>query len=326
MIGRLVVLAVVLVVAVVLALCLGDQKFTIDQIRIAALHPGESPVYVEAILWDLRLPRAFLAVLVGAALAVAGAVSQAILRNPLAEPSILGINAGAALVAVLVIVQWHNVPDTLLPWLTFAGACTMSAVIYLLAWRQGTTSLRIILVGVGLSALAGAAASFVSTFGDITSVQRAMIWLSGSLQDSRWSKVEVLGLWLILPMTLVWFGVRELNLIAFGDEVAQGLGQRVNLVRGMMVLAVATISSAAVAAAGLVAFVGLAAPHIARRIVGHRHEALIPASALCGAIMVVTADIIARRLAAPAQLPVGLMTGLLGAPFFAWLLWKKRNE
>lgn len=320
------ILLVVLAATFVLAICVGDQRLSLNEIRIALFQRGKGPAYIETIFWTLRLPRASLAVLVGAALGVAGAVSQSVMRNPLAEPGILGINAGAALVAVLVIVHWRGVSEALLPWMTFAGACAMSAAIYALAWRQGTTSLRIILVGVGLSALAGAGASFISTFGDITSVQRAMVWLAGSLQDSRWAKVEVLGAWLILPVALVWLFARELNLISFGDPVARGLGQRVNLVRALMILATAAISGAAVAAAGLVTFVGLAAPHIARRLAGHRHEVLIPAAALCGAIMVVAADIIARRMMAPAQLPVGLMTGLLGAPFFGWLLWKKRNE
>lgn len=323
---RLTGMTVALFAVFVMALALGDQRFTPGQIRTALFSPGTGPAYIETILWSLRLPRASLAVLVGVALAIAGTVSQAIMRNPLAEPGILGINSGAALAAVVIIVQLRSIPESLLPWLTFAGACAMSAAIYALAWRQGTTSLRIILVGVGLSSLAGAAASFISTFGDVTSVQRAMIWLAGSLQDSRWAKVEVLGLWLIAPVALVWLSARELNLIAFGDEIARSLGQRVNLIRGMMVLATAAISGAAVAASGLISFVGLAAPHIARRIVGHRHEVLIPAAALCGALMVVGADIIARRLLPPAQLPVGLMTGFLGAPLFAWLLWKKRND
>ncbi|MEP3329764.1 iron ABC transporter permease [Sedimentitalea sp.] len=323
---RFVAMGAVLVLAFALAIALGDQRFTADQIRLALTEPGAGPAYIEKILWDLRLPRASLAVLVGAALAVAGTVSQSIMRNALAEPGILGINAGAALAALLVIVQWQTVSETLLPWLTFAGACVMSAAIYGLAWQQGTTALRIILIGVGLSALAGAGASFISTFGDITSVQRAMVWLAGTLQDSRWAKVEILAIWLLLPVALVWLFARELNLMAIGDDVAKGLGQRVNMTRGLLILATAAISGAAVAAAGLIAFVGLAAPHIARSIVGQRHEALLPAAALCGAIMVVAADIVARRLMPPAQLPVGLMTGLLGAPFFGWLLWKRRND
>ncbi|MEP2640112.1 iron ABC transporter permease [Roseobacter sp.] len=326
MVVRFSLMVLALIAAFTLALALGDQPLSLAQLRTAVLAPDDSPAFVRVIVWDLRMPRALLATLVGMALAIAGTISQAIMRNPLAEPGLLGINAGAALAAMLVIVQLKSIPETWLPVLTFAGACSMSGLIYLLSWRQGTTSLRIILVGVGLSALAGAAASFVSTFGDIRSVQRAMIWLSGSLQDSRWNKVEALALWLIAPTAFVWCGARALNLIAIGDTVAHSLGQRVNLTRGLMILATATLSGAAVAASGLIAFVGLAAPHIARRVVGHRHHTLIPAAALCGAIMVLGADIVARRAMPPAQLPVGLMTGLLGAPFFGWLLWKKRND
>ena len=164
------------------------------------------------------------------------------MRNPLAEPGLLGINAGAALAAVRVSVELHSVPDSTLPWLTFAGALAMSVAIYLLAWRQGTTALRVILVGVGLSALAGAGASFVTTFGETTAVQRALIWLAGSLQDSRWDKVGLLAAWLVLPMARVWLAARELDLIAFGDPVARGLGQRVDRLRALMILATAALS------------------------------------------------------------------------------------
>lgn len=254
--GMFQILLAALAAAFVLAICVGDQRLSVYQICTALFYRGDGPTHIETILWTLRLPRASMAVLVGAALGVAGTVSQSVMRNPLAEPGILGINAGAALMAVLVIVHWQGVSEALLPWMTFAGACAMSVAIYALSWRQGTTSLRIILVGVGLSALAAAGANFISTFGDVTSVQRAMVWLAGSLQDSRWTKVEVLGLWLILPVALVWLSARELNLITFGDPVARGLGQRVNLVRALMILATAAISGAAVAAAGLVAFVG----------------------------------------------------------------------
>ena len=322
---RLAGMALVLALACLAALALGDQRLAPGAVARALLAPGEGPAHVEIIVRGLRLPRAVLALLVGAALGVGGAVTQAILRNPLAEPGLLGINAGAALVAVLVIVELTAVPDSALPWLTFAGACAMSAAIWLLAWRGGSAALRVILIGVGLSALAGAAASFVSTFGEVTAVQRAMIWMAGSLQDARWDKVRLLALWLVLPMALAWLAARDLDVIAFGDSVARGLGQRVDRVRLTMILATAALSGAAVAAAGLIAFVGLAAPHIARRIVGHRHAALIPAAALCGAILVVAADVVARRLMPPAQVPVGLMTGFLGAPFFGWLLWKARR-
>ncbi|MFV0360718.1 FecCD family ABC transporter permease [Tropicimonas sp.] len=323
---RFALLVLSLAVASLLALTTGEVALTPAELMRALTAPDGMQGPAQTILWSLRLPRLAMAILVGAALAVAGAVAQAIMRNPLAEPGILGINAGAALMAVLVIVQWQNVPASHLPWLSFLGAVAMSAAIWLLAWQDGTSTLRFILVGVGLSALAGSAATFVATFGDMVLMQRAMLWMAGSLQDSRWIKVEILALWLIVPLALIWLNARELDLIGFDESVARGLGQRVDLTRGMMVLAIAAISGAAVAAAGLIGFVGLVAPHMARRLVGHRHKVLLPGAALIGALMVVAADIVARSVIAPAQLPVGVTTAAIGAPFFGWLLWKKRNE
>lgn len=314
------------IVAFFAAISFGAEQLAFSELLPALLRPDGSDVLTETILWTLRMPRALLALLVGAGLAVAGTITQAIMRNPLAEPGILGINAGAALAAMLVIVEFPGLPAGSLQWLTFLGALIMTVAIYALSWQQGTTSLRIILVGLGLSALAGAGASFIATFGPPVAVQRAMVWMAGTLQESRWEKVELLAIWLTPTVALVWLASRELNLAAFDDDIARGLGQRVNLVRGVMVLATAAICGAAVAAAGLVAFVGLAGPHIARRIVGHRHEVLIPAAALTGAILVAFADTLARSILPPIQLPVGLVTGLIGAPFFGWLLWRQRNE
>ena len=311
---------------VLLAVALGDQPIALGDTIAALSGVGDLPPATRTIVTGLRLPRAAMALLVGAALGVAGAVCQAIMRNPLAEPGLLGINAGAALAATVLIVEAKALSQSLLPFLTFGGALAMSAAIFAFSWRQGTSSMRIILIGIGLGAIAGAGASFISTFGDPASVQRAMIWLSGSLQDSRWERVRIMALWAALPLALAWCVARELDLIAFGDTVARGLGQRVNAVRGGAVLLCALLSGAAVASAGLVAFVGLAAPHVARRLVGHGHARLIPASALVGAVLVLAADLVARRIMPPVQLPVGLFTALLGAPFFGWLLWRKRND
>lgn len=319
-------LTITLVIAVLFSIGLGEISFSPTMIWQAFIQPETAPPHVVTILWDLRMPRVTLAVLVGAALAVAGTVTQAIMRNPLADPGILGINSGAAFVVVLMIVGNVGGSVTLLPWFSFGGALVMSAAIYILAWREGTNSLRIILIGIGLGSLAGAAATFISTLGDVASLQRTMVWLAGSLQDSRWIKSAVLGTWLILPFVTIFLMARELDLIGLGDDVAQGLGQPVNLIRGVMILATAAVAGAAVSAAGLVGFVGLAAPHIARGLVGQKHTRLLPAAALVGALLVVIADVIARRAFAPVQLPVGLMTALLGTPFFAWLFWKKRND
>lgn len=308
------------------ALALGDRSLPPGEVLAALLGREGVPAPVATIVTGLRLPRAVLAMLAGAALAVAGTISQAILRNPLAEPGLLGVNAGAALAAMVVIVQLGHPSETLLPWLTFGGALAMALAIQALAWRAGPSTLRLILIGVALSAMAGAGASFIAAFGEVAAVQRAMIWLAGSLQDSRWVKTRQLLAWALIPAVAVWLAARELDLIALGDEVARARGQRVEMTQAAMILACAAISGAAVAAVGLIAFVGLAAPHIARALAGRAHRRLIPVAALVGALMTLGADLIARRAIAPMQLPVGIVTALIGAPFFAALLWRRRHD
>jgi iron complex transport system permease protein len=327
---RIVSLSLLLLAGISASLAYGDHTVSFsDLFSVLTQSAGINP-QVEMIVLDLRMPRALLAALVGAALAVAGAIAQAVMRNPLAEPGILGINAGAALAAMIVIVALDNAPIQaliqLLPWAGFAGAGGMAAAIYMLSWRNGgTSSLRIILIGIGLSALAGAATTFLTAFGEVGDVQRAMIWLSGSVYHADWLAVHVLTLWLVTPLALTMLSSRQLDLIRFGDNAARSLGQRVNLVRGLMILLCVLLSGAAAAAAGLISFVGLIAPHMARRIVGPAHAKLIPVSALIGATLVVAADLAGRSIIAPAQLPAGIVTALIGAPLFAYLLWGRRH-
>ncbi|TKT78155.1 iron ABC transporter permease [Aquamicrobium sp. LC103] len=280
---------------------------------------------IDMIVLDLRLPRAVLALLVGAALGVAGAITQAVMRNPLAEPGLLGINSGAALAAMIIIVGMNPAPDHLVPAASFAGAAAMTLAVYLLAWRNGTSSLRLILIGIGLSSLGGSATAFLSAFGDVRDVQRAMVWLAGSIYDASWAKVQTLLMWAGLPFALVWASARQLDTISFGDETARSLGQPVDRVRLMMIAACTLLSGAAVAVSGLIGFVGLIAPHLARRIVGRSHVRLVPAAALLGAVLVMAADLVGRTIIAPAQIPAGILTALLGAPFFAFLMWERRH-
>lgn len=303
----------------------GDYAISLGELASLLTRPGETSPQIAMIVFDLRLPRSLLALLVGAALAVAGAIAQAVMRNPLAEPGILGINAGAALATMVLIVGLDNAPIHLLPWAGFAGAAAMAAAIYVLSWRNGTSSLRIILIGIGLSALAGAATTFLGAFGEIGDVQRAMTWLAGSVYHADWTRVQMLALWLAIPLALAMTSCRELDLIRFGDDAARGLGQRVDLVRALMIGLCTALSGGAVAAAGLIGFVGLVAPHMARRLVGPGHARLIPVSALIGGSLVMAADLAGRTVIAPAQLPAGIVTALIGAPFFAYLLWGRRH-
>jgi iron complex transport system permease protein len=308
-----------------LAVAIGDHHVGMAQIlAVLTDSPGADAKSIQ-IVRDVRLPRIVLGFLVGASLAIAGMIAQSVLRNPLAEPGLIGVNAGAALAAVIVIVRFEVPPTHILSWLAFAGALTMSLTIYALSWNSGSSSLRIILIGIGLSSLAGAGANFISAFGDPQAVQRAMVWLSGSIYNSTWEKIRTLATWLAIGMAGSALITREMDLLILGDETARARGQPVELIRALMFVLCAVLSGAAVAAAGLVAFVGLIAPHIARSLVGYSHGLMLPVTTLTGGLLVVAADLTARTLFTPAQLPVGLMTAILGAPFFAYLMWRKRN-
>lgn len=318
------VVALLSVPALLLAsLILGDQ--TVSRADLANLLDGSATEQIRMIVMDLRLPRALMALIAGIALGVAGAIAQAVMRNPLAEPGILGINAGAAFAGGLVIVSLKGAGPALLPLAGFAGATLMAAAVFALSWHNGASSLRIVLIGIGLGALAGAGTSFLIAFADVADVQRLMIWLAGSVYGANWEALRLLSAGLVVPVSLVWLFARQLDLLRFGDDIAASLGQRVNLTRALLILLCTAISGATVAACGLIGFIGLIAPHVARKVVGAGHARLIPASALVGGILLTAADLAARTVIAPAQLPAGIVTALIGAPFLGYLLWGRRH-
>mgnify|MGYP001363754398 CR=1 FL=1 len=314
---RIVLASIAIMLACVLAgLAYGDFALSVADLLRALFRSPDAPPQALMIVWSIRLPRVLLAVLVGMALPVAGAHAQGGPGNPLAHPRIAGIKKGAAPDAVA---------PAILPVAGFAGASAMVAAIFLLSWKNGTSSLRLLLIGIDLGALASAATTFLTAVGDIGDVQRAMVWMAGSLFDSNWTKVAVLAAWSAPVMVAAWLVSHHLDATLLGDGIAANLGQRVQLTRTLLILGCTLLSGAAVAAAGLVSFVGLLAPHIARRLVGPLHRALLPVAALTGGTLVVIADVASRMVIAPAQLPVGLTIALVGAPFFGWLMWNRRN-
>lgn len=320
------ILAAAMPLLLIAALGLGDQPIPPGQVLSALLGAANAPPDAVFILNQLRLPRALLAVSIGAALAMAGAICQAAMRNPLAEPGLIGINGGAGLAALVLIIGMPGVSLLWLPWAAFGGALIMVALIQGLALRVGMRSQRIILIGIGCGALTGGFAGLLSAFGDISSLQRAMVWMAGSLQDSRWEKLWVLLLWLAPAALLLMWLAPMLDLLGFDDPVVRGLGVSPAWSRAGMLLLCAVIAAAAVAATGPIGFVGLIAPHIARYLVGVGHRHMLPLSALIGAALLLIADTIGRSVIAPAQIPAGLITALLGAPFFGWLMWRRRHE
>ncbi len=272
-----------------------------------------------------RLPRILTAFLVGMALATSGAIMQGITRNPLAEPGILGVSAGAGLAAVSIIVWFDNVPLSFLPWAAFGGALVTAMAIYLLSWKQGgSTPVRLILIGVAFASVLGSLTTFMLVFGNIDDVQQAYVWLAGSVYGRNWEHVRTLGAWLLVLMPLAIFSARQLNTLALGDEIARGLGTRVEVQRVLLLIISVALAAAAVAVTGTISFVGLVAPHITRRLVGPSHEGLIPTTALFGGALLVLADLIGRWMIAPSELPIGIVTALIGAPYFMFLLYRYR--
>lgn len=268
----------------------------------------------------LRLPRMLIAALVGLALGISGAIMQGVTRNPLAAPDLLGISAGAGLVAVTLIVVAPGTPAGVLPMAAFVGAVLAAALIYFLAWHGGDSPMRLILVGIGLAAVLGALTSMAITFGDPYDVQRALVWLTGSVYGRSWAEFWPFLPWVLLFAPLALLMGRHLNALNLGEEVARGLGSRVALQRGLLLLTAVALASSTVAAAGTIGFVGLMAPHAARRLVGPLHEGVLPVAGVIGALIVVAADLVGRTLLAPIELPCGLVTAAIGAPFFVYLL------
>ncbi len=277
------------------------------------------------VVHTFRLPRIVLAFLVGAALATSGTIMQGITRNPLADPYLLGVSGGAGLAAVTLIVWLKDVPISLLPWAAFAGALLSAGTIYLLAWKHGSsTPIRLILIGIAVGAVIGAATTMMMLFGDINDVQQAYIWLTGSVYGRTWEHVRALGGWLLIFMPAAFLMARSLNTLGLGDDTAKGLGLRVEWQRGVLLLVSVALAAAAVAVAGTIGFVGLVAPHVTRRMVGPAHEGLLPVSALFGGMLLVLADFVGRWVIAPSELPIGIVTAMIGAPYFLYLLYRHR--
>lgn len=274
---------------------------------------------------ELRAPRFVLAAAIGAALGMAGALLQGIARNPLVEPGIIGVNAGAALTAVVLIVALRDVPGWVLPPTAFAGASLTAFIVFALAWRDGELRpMRLVLTGVGVAAIASAFIGLLTISARIADTQRAYVWLAGSLHGRSWLEVQSMGLWLILLTPAALFTARSLDALSLGSAAAHSLGVRVGLIRTVAVVIAAGLSASSVSVVGPVAFVGLIGPHIARVLAGSMHVSLLPISALAGAALTALSDLIGRRAIAPDELPVGVIVAIVGAPYFLWLMSRQR--
>ncbi|WP_087510652.1 FecCD family ABC transporter permease, partial [Cellulomonas iranensis] len=280
-----------------------------------------------AALWTVRFPRVVMAVLVGAALASGGAVMQGVFGNPLAEPGVVGVSSGAAVGACLVIVTgWTFAGSWTVALLAFAGGLAATLVVYATAREAGRTEVvTLVLTGVAVNAVGGAAVAFLTFLGDTQAREQIVFWQLGSLNGTRWAYVAVVAPLVVTGLVAAVLLARRLDLLALGERPARHLGVDVERLRLVVVVVVAVLTAAAVAFCGVIAFVGLVVPHVVRMVVGPGHRVLVPASALGGATLLLGADLVARTAVPYADLPIGMLTALVGGPFFFWLIRRTRR-
>ncbi|WP_306213726.1 FecCD family ABC transporter permease [Actinoplanes sp. RD1] len=313
-----VVALLVALVTLVAAVTVGDYPLPLsDVLTVLTGGPGATRRSAYVVL-ELRLPRALGAIAVGAAFGLSGAIVQRVVRNPLASPDIVGINAGAATAAVLLIVVFAADARTV-AFGALGGAFAAATAIYVLSRRRGVSGYRLVLVGIGVTAMLTSVVSYVLSTANIYTAEQASIWLTGSLAGRTWAQIVpvLVALAVLLPVALRL--AAPLRALELGDDLARGLGVHAERARAGLLLTAVALAAVATAAAGPIAFVALAAPQIARRLVHERGVALLPSAAVGGALLAV-ADLAARRVFAPIELPVGVLTTVLGAPLLVWLL------
>lgn len=280
----------------------------------------------DAVVWAIRIPRVFLAVMVGAGLALSGAVLQGVFRNPLADPGLIGVSSGAAFGAVIaIVIGLAPIGVFTVPMAAFIGGIITTMIVWTLARHDGRVdTVTLILVGVALNAMIGAGMGVLNYIADDEQLRQVVFWQMGSLGGATWKADMAILPMILLGVLILPRRAKELNLLVLGEREARHLGVDVDRLRFLLIVVVALTTGAAVAFAGLIGFVGLIIPHLIRLIAGPDHRVLLPASMLAGASLLVLTDLLARTVAAPAELPIGIMTALLGAPFFLFLLLRTR--
>jgi iron complex transport system permease protein len=326
-------LAILLPVAVLISLVVGTVNISLSD-AVSTLVGKAASSQTETILFDIRLPRILMAIFVGAVLASTGAVMQGLFRNPLADPSLIGVSSGASVGASLMIVTAGGfiqsgalVGLSLVAVGAFIGGFAATLLVYRLATSGiGTSVTTMLLAGIAIGALAGALNSLLSYFSDNDMLRQISLWQMGNLSGASWLKVSLMGAVALLLMLLFPRDSKALNALLLGESEARHLGIDVQRVKRRLIVLTALGVGVSVALAGLVGFVGLIMPHIVRLAIGPDHRWLVPASALAGATLLVIADSLARIVVIPAELPTGILTALLGAPFFVALLLQQRKE
>lgn len=330
----MVVLTGLLVIVGGISMSIGAAGIPPDRIVAALLSTGHGALAARdhLILLSIRLPRIAMASMVGALLAAAGTTMQGLFRNPLADPGLVGVSAGAGLAAAAMIVFGDRVlPSSVMDWpfllpvAAFFGALATTAMLYRIATWQGRTSIAIMLLaGLALGALAGAGTGLLVFLADDRQLRDITFWLLGSVGGATWPKTLTIAPFLAVLLLSMAFVGRGLDLLVLGETEAFHMGIAVEQLKRFLIVLVAGAAGAAVSVSGVIGFVGIIVPHLLRLVIGPGHRLLLPASACCGAILLLVADTLARTIAAPAELPIGIVTAIIGAPFFLFLLLKQR--
>ena len=302
----------------VLSIRYGTYTLSFDEIS-QAFHPDDKNYFT---LMEYRLPRALLAIIIGGALAISGVLVQSVVRNPLASPDILGINNAAGLVAVTVLIFLPNLAFYWLPIFAFIGG-VLSFILLWVICGFNFRPIKMAIIGVALSALWAAISHYLMLTNPVE-INTAMLWLTGSLWGRSWAYVNVVLPWLLVLLPLPFIFCRDLDTLGLGENKAATLGVSVNKTQILVLVLAVALSTIAVAICGPIAFLGLVAPHLARKLVGGRHRTLLPAAMLIGTLLLQISDILARVIDPPTELPAGILTAIIGAPYFFYLLMRTK--
>ncbi len=317
------ILAILIFIAFIISMNTGYIRLSPSDLLLTLIGSGTDKQSL--ILFEFRLPRIVISLLIGAGLAVSGCIIQGISRNALAEPGILGINAGAGLMVMLFISFYPSTsaaPVFLLPVLALLGASVTAALIFVLSYKRhkGLSPTRIILTGIAVAAGMSAAMIVLTLKLSPDKYQFVATWLAGSIWGTNWKFVLSLLPWIAILIPYVFYKARVMNVLNLGEELAKGLGAPVAKEQLKLLAAAVGLAASCVAVSGGIGFVGLIGPHLARRLVGPKHEMLLPTSALAGALLVIVADTIGRWIMQPSEIPTGIVVAVIGAPYFLYLL------
>jgi len=309
--------------------CTGLGSTTVSPVDVVKAILGQGDAAASMIVLKLRLPRIIIAVMIGSMLAVSCALLQGIVRNPLTSPDVIGITGGAALGAVAFILHFSHLSIRFMPVSAIIGAFGAALLIYVFAYRHGITPLRLVLIGIGMATAINAVTYMLILSAQFTPTAvavKAFTFMTGTIYGTSWERdvLTLLPWWLVL-MPLAFMNARNLNVQALGDEAAIGVGSRVHFNRTMILLLSVAMAGSAAAIGGTIGFIGLMAPHIARKLVGPAYGGVLPASALTGSLVLMLADLVARTAFVPLDIPAGVFTAAIGAPFFIYLIFRHRR-